>query len=169
MSNRLIEVIQTSSGEGAYEKAFDAPAVETVAARLEQLGCFRDDSIGANQSAAAMQLGSVDAASPTNVIAPMSGTVVGMVVQAIDTGTSGAITAGSMTAQLTVGGTAVTSQTSVLDSTHLTRVTIFTTPTAFSAKDALGINLASASLAPTTSRCHAWLLIRWDGVELASA
>lgn len=157
----LVETLTGSaSGPIERESSFNAPSVETVNARLEQLGVFRDDSVGSGQSATAMQYQAVDAAAPVNVVAGRAGTIVGMVLRAFDTGTSGAITAGTATARATVGGVAA-GDALVLDADTLVGATLFTTPVEFSATDLLGMTLASASLAPTTSRFHGWLLIRW--------
>jgi len=162
--NVIVETIPTSTGMSARESSFNAPAIETVNARLEQVGVFRDDSVGANQSFTAMQFQAIDAAAPIDVVAGRAGEIWGIVARAFDTGTTGAITAGTMTFQATIGGTQV-GDVATLTPSVLKIETFLSTPVAFAAGDQLGIKNASTSLAPTTSRAHAWLLIRWTALS----
>lgn len=163
MPHLLIEEISSATGNFERESTFNGPAVETVNARLEQLGAYRDDTIGANDAASAMKLGAVDAAAPVDTVAGRAGKIVGLVVRAVSTTTIGPIAAGTMTFRSTVGGVAA-GDAAVLSSTVSLAETTFATPVAFVAGDLLGISMASASLSPTTSRAHAWLLIRWTAI-----
>lgn len=153
MPNVMIEDL----GNGRFkEEDFNAPAVETQNARLEQYGPFRQDNVAASQSAVAMALGAVDAAAPTSMIAARAGRIVG-----IAAASNADITAGSMTLAPTIGGTAQ-AQTCVLSDLVQSRVSDFTN-IAFVKGAALGIKFTtSADLAPTTAELSAWLVVEWD-------
>jgi hypothetical protein len=157
-------LVETLDNNLPRETPFNEPAVETVNARLEQVGVFRDDSVGANQSAAAMALQATDANAPTAYVAGRAGTIVGVVARMVSTTTHGAIASGTATAQATIGGVAAGTAV-VMTATADTQETAFKTPVAFKKGDLLGITLASASLSPTTSLGVAWLLIRWTAAS----
>jgi len=169
MANVLVESLTGSSGDVAREtQGWTGAATETVNARLEHVGCFRDDSVGANQSATAMTLQSVEATAPTAFSPGVPGTLIGITAFAESATTHGAISAGTMTFQPTIGGVAV-GTAAVLTASEEAITVIFATPVSYNALDLLGITLASASLSPTSSLARAQLLIRHSGLAPAAA
>lgn len=165
MSHVLVEVL---NGVQERETSFDAPAIETVNARMEMLGIFRDDSIGANQAATAMTVQAIDATAPTHVMAAVGGTIIGLSVEAVSTTTHGAISAGTMTCRATVGGVAV-GNTATLTASIESATVIFSPPIAYASQALLGVTLASASLAPTSSLARVYLLVRHEPACPANA
>lgn len=168
MSHVIVEELSSPSGPVERELPFNAPAIETVPARMEQVGCYRDDSVGANQSATAMTFQTVEATAPTAYSPGTPGTIIGMAIVAETTTTHGAISAGTMTFQATIGGVAA-GAAGVLTASEEAATVIFASPIAYAALDLLGITLASASLAPTSSRARAWLLIRHGAADPVAA
>jgi len=150
-------MLEPLGGGLTREETFNGQAVETVNARLNILGPFREDNPAASQAATALQLGAIDGTAPTGLPAPAAGTIVGIISHS-----NAALTAGTATAQATVNGTA-SGDTSVLSTTNPTKkVTMLTTPVAFVQGDLLGIKLATSSgYLPVTADHDHYLMVRW--------
>jgi hypothetical protein len=163
MSTLLVETVQTSAGPASRETPTNAPAVETVNARLEQLGVFRQDNPPAAQANTAQTLNGVDAVAPAGVVAGRAGTIVGIVARS-----NADLTAGTATFRPSKGGvvqgTGVAADSAILSDLVQQKVTEFPAASVipFVAGDILGIMLAtSAAYAPVTADQQSWLLIRW--------
>lgn len=163
-NNELIEILSSPSGPQARVTPFDGPATETYNARFEQVGVFRDDSVGANQSAQASTLNATDANAPTAFVPGRAGIILGVVGKLVSTTTQGAIASGSATYSATVGGVAVGDACALAAATPQV-IKLFATPVSFNAGDLLGITLATSSLSPTNSLGNAWLLIKWAPIN----
>lgn len=153
LMNRLIEYLDN----GKFRvSTTNAPAVESENARFDQQGPFRRVNVAASLTASALTRGGVDSDAPTSVVEGRAGRVHGIAYNL-----SAAVTAGALTAKVTVNGTETgaamnlaAAQRGVLD---------LAASVPFAEGDRLGLSLTSnGSLAPTTAELDADLLIRWD-------
>jgi hypothetical protein len=154
MSNGNVIVEDLGNGN-ARETAFNAPAIETVNARLEQVGPFRQDNPGAAQAATALTLMATDASAPIEIIASRAGTIVGVVARS-----NADLSAGTATFTASIAG-ALVGTAAVLSDLVQQAISEFA-PVDFVAGARLGIKLAtSAGYLPITADQSAWLMIRW--------
>lgn len=168
MSHLLVETLKSPTGQSERERAFDGPATETQNARLEQVGCFRQDDVTKNQTATALPYQAVDANAPTSFVAGRKGKIIGIVANVTADLSTNILSAGSATFTATIGGVAV-GDALVLDSTHHARTNAFDAPVDFDETDLLGLALATSSnMEPDDdSNFHGWLLIRWTAESVA--
>jgi hypothetical protein len=153
---------------GAHrETANNAPAQETVNARVDMLGPFRHANEAIDLSAVACTAGGVDSDAPVSILAHSAGQIVGIAYKFSANITAGGATAATVQASIAPGGktpaaagdaVAVASggsdpQLGVVDQS---------TPVAFAKGDGLGINLSTShTFAPTTDDFDAYLIVRW--------
>lgn len=149
-------VEELANGE-TRETAFNAPAVETENARIDDLGPFRQDDVAASQSDADLTLGAVDANAPVGTVAPRSGKIVGITGRV-----NAAITGETLTMNPTVDGS-VGTEGVVLDANNQSRVGKLAAEVPFAAGALLGIAITTtAGYTPTTLELAASLQVRWD-------
>ncbi len=155
-NNKKIE----ESRDGSHrEDSFNAPAFETEWARVNLVGCFRQDNVAVGQAATAAAYQAVDANAPTTAPMPHAGKVVGIMIQALANPS-----AGSITAQASKGGVAIGQTVAVSHDVQVAK-TIFTDlqEVAFAAGDQLGVLISSSGdLGEATTEVDVWLLIRWN-------
>lgn len=153
LANRLIEPLDNGMFRVSTQ---NAPAVESENARFDQVGPLRKANVGASLTASALTAGGVDADAPTGVVAGRAGRVNG-----IGFLWSAAVSAGAVSAQVSVNGTA---KGKVFDLSKATSgVLDETTTVPFLEGDRLGVLLTTdGSFAPTTTDLSVSVLIRWD-------
>lgn len=152
-------LVEDLGGGNIRETVMNAQAVETAKARTLQLGPWLQTNIAANQAATAMNL--AGSANDNTMLALQAGTIIGVGVRS-----NANVTAGSLTVQPTVNGTAK-GGTAVLDTTNVAKKVTLFTPVPFAAGDLLSIVSSSTSgLLPTGSAdLQAYLLVKWDGKD----
>jgi hypothetical protein len=156
MSTLLVETLSSSAGPVARETATSAPAVETEAARLEQVGPYRQDNSAAAQTDVALSLGATDAAAPTELVAGRAGTIIGVVARS-----NADLTAGTATFRASKNGTGVGGSGCVLSDTVQQKISE-SAAVEFAAGDLLGVLITTnGAFAPVTADVQAYLLVRW--------
>lgn len=167
MANVLVTIVTGAAGTTAREQAFNAPAIETANARLEQVGPFRQDNPAASQANTALTLGATDASAPTSFIAGRAGTIVGLVARS-----NADLTAGTATFRPSKGGTVqgagAATDSAILSDLVQSKVTEFPEASfiSFAAGDLIGVMLATNSAyLPVTADHAAYLLIRWSPIS----
>jgi hypothetical protein len=163
-NNVLVEDIHPVNATGFRERAMDAQSVESINARYEQLGPFRQDNPPATQALTAQTLAATDAVAPTSQIAPRSGTIVGICASS-----NAALTAGTATFRASknavVQGTGAAADSVILALGVQKKVTelVSTSFISFVAGDLLGIQLTtSAAYLPITADHQSYLMVRWS-------
>lgn len=161
-------LVETLGGGAARESAAsdrNGPGVETLNARLEQVGpLLSAQNVPANQAATALLL--VGNADHNALPVGRAGTIVGLVVRA-----NAVLTAGKATYQVTLNGTNVGTP-AVLDGAVAAdtqkKVQNMAAPVAFAKGDVLAVTLATnAGYLPVTLEHQAWFLVRWDPTDNA--
>lgn len=155
-NNRRIN--DNGGGKVKVEKTNEA-ALETTNARIEQIGAFRVAALAASQAAVAETYQTVEASAGTSFVAGRGGDVMGMAW-----GLSTAVTAGTLTAQVTVGGTAAGDAVNLAGATS--GETEQSVPVAFNKGDKLGVKHTTNSGFTPTPNLATWLLIRWTPVSI---
>jgi hypothetical protein len=146
----------TPQGQGQFaERDFQAPAVETVGARLEQIGPFLQQNPVASQTSTPLAYGVPSGAGqPTNWLAGRAGSIFGLAVRM-----SATMPTGSAAFRPTVNGTPVGPSSAIAGQSVVAE---FPSPPEFVAGDLLGVALTASALHPTNAAIQAQLLIRWS-------
>jgi len=152
-------VIDQGGGKVRVEKC-NEPALETANARIGQLGQFRVDALAASQSGVAEKYQGIDTNAPTSVVAGRPGKIMGLIWQL-----STAVTAGTCTAQATVGGTASGDAADLTTATS--GIKLLSVPISFNAGDKLGVKHTTNSGFTPTPNVQIDLLVRWSEVAPA--
>lgn len=154
-NNRMTEELP---GGLTRETNTNGPAIETLNARLVQIGPFRQDNLPRSQAATALTLGATDANAPTGFVAGSKGRFIGVVgqVNADPAGVESKVTLAP-----TIAG-AASSSSGIVDDVYNTKVTRFATPISFVQGAVLGMKATVESFVETTIDLSAWLLVEWD-------
>lgn len=159
MNNRRIN---DQGGGKLKTEIVNEPALETANARVEQVGAFRVDALAASQAAVAEKFQGVDANAQTGVPMARAGHIVG-VAWSLST----AVTAGTLTSQATVNGTAAGDAVNMGVATVTSGQAQESAPIAFNAGDKLGVKHTTNGAFTPTPNVAVWLLIRWTAVAPA--
>lgn len=153
MTNRMTENLSDGTNR---ERSFNAPAIETLNARLAQLGGFLQVDVAAAQTDAVLTRFSDGAPAPDAIVAGRGGRIVGIAARS-----NADLTAGTATFEPTIAGVKVAGSAVLSDLVQA--VASKFDPVAFAQGALLGIMLTTdAGFLPVTADVDADLLIEWD-------
>lgn len=171
--NRRVTTLD--SGKQTTE-ATNSPAVESEAARFQQLGGLRRANVAASLAAVQLTPDGVDSDAPTGIVAGRAGEIVGIAYRVNAAISAGGASAAQLQASVAPAATGtpaakgnlfnVASGGAQNASFDETQGDVTQGPSkgaiSFNEGDILGVQLTtSGTFAPTTADLDAWLLIRW--------
>lgn len=164
-SNKNVTVEENDKGVHR-EYAQNAPAQETVNARVDILGPFRRPNLAAGLSATALTLGGIDADAPISVLAHSAGQIIGVEYKFSANISAGGASAAIVQPTVAPAGLSPVAQGAATNvasgGTNPQLGVVDLAPVSFAKGDGLGVTVATnGAFAPVTADLDVYLIVRY--------